>query len=530
MKIKLLFGLIIFLAFFLRFWDLGKNPPGINLDEAAIGYNAYSILKTGRDEYGQFLPLQFRSLDDYKPPLYIYLTIPTVAIFGLNEFSVRLPSALLGVGAVVLVYFLTKELLKDSGSGRSEVIGLVASGLLAISPWHLQFTRTAYETGSLAFFTTGGLLFFLYGIKKRPYLILSAVFFGLELYLYQAAKVFVPLFVIVLTLVNLRKSLIVFWLVFTLFLLPQVYLSITPQGQLRARGTSIFQDVIPHVVNLRYKTEDWLRNDNKSATIFHPESFAYLPTAINNYFLHLSPQFFFGFNLGPKVNYADNIGLMYLWEAPLLLAGLYFLIKSKKNALLLGSWILLAPVAASITINLPSAVRTAVFLPALQIVTALGAFEIFKKYKKIMYAFCLLAFAFLIYYLHMYYVHAPISQAKNWYQGYKEIILDSAKLAPNYNRVLVSNKLDQSLNFYQFYLNYDPKKYLQVDGGRVSGGFTENDNHLGNMYFRRDLNFEKERKTPGTLFVGIKEEFSSGAKIIREYKFLNGEVAAIIAE
>ncbi|MEK7127671.1 MAG: glycosyltransferase family 39 protein, partial [Patescibacteria group bacterium] len=180
MKTKIILILIILLAIVLRFWDLGKNPPGINLDEAAIGYNAYSILKTGRDEYGQLLPLQFRSLDDYKPPLYIYLTVPSVAVFGLNEFSVRLPSAILGVLAVVLTFFLAREMF-------NERVAVITALLLAISPWHLQFTRTAYETGSLAFFTTGGLLLFLWGLKKRPWLILSAVFFGLELYLYQAA-------------------------------------------------------------------------------------------------------------------------------------------------------------------------------------------------------------------------------------------------------------------------------------------------------------------------------------------------------
>ena len=63
MKFLILF-LIVILAFLLRFYQLSTNPPGLNLDEVAIGYNAYSILRTGRDEYGKFLPIVFRSHDD----------------------------------------------------------------------------------------------------------------------------------------------------------------------------------------------------------------------------------------------------------------------------------------------------------------------------------------------------------------------------------------------------------------------------------------------------------------------------------
>src|SRR3989338_344065 len=84
---------VILLAAVLRFYQLGQNPPSLDWDETAHGYNAYSILKTGRDEYGYKFPLYFRSFDDYKPPIYTYLVVPAVAIFGLNDFAVRFPSA-----------------------------------------------------------------------------------------------------------------------------------------------------------------------------------------------------------------------------------------------------------------------------------------------------------------------------------------------------------------------------------------------------------------------------------------------------
>ena len=87
MKIqKLTFIAIFGLALLLRFYWLTKNPPALNIDEVSIGYNAYSVLHTGKDEYGQFMPLLFRSYDDYKPPLYVYMVTGAMAIFWSNRF------------------------------------------------------------------------------------------------------------------------------------------------------------------------------------------------------------------------------------------------------------------------------------------------------------------------------------------------------------------------------------------------------------------------------------------------------------
>ena len=104
---KYLIYLILALAFFLRFYRLDSNPSSLYWEEAALGYDAYSILKTGKDFHGNFLPLvAFESFGDYKPSLYFYAAVPSIAIFGLNEFAVRFPSALFGTLTVLLVYFL----------------------------------------------------------------------------------------------------------------------------------------------------------------------------------------------------------------------------------------------------------------------------------------------------------------------------------------------------------------------------------------------------------------------------------------
>src|SRR3989344_9550426 len=172
LHLKFLLAGIVLLAFILRFYNLETNPPGLYWDEVSNGYNAYSVLKTAKDEYGVFLPTVFRSYDDYKPPVYIYAVVPSIAVFGLNEFAVRFPSAAGGVLTVFLVYLVTKKFF------RNVKLALFASFFLAISPWHIQFSRGGFEANFMIFLTILGLYLFLHSKEKFYLLILSAISFG----------------------------------------------------------------------------------------------------------------------------------------------------------------------------------------------------------------------------------------------------------------------------------------------------------------------------------------------------------------
>src|SRR5260221_172110 len=184
------FTLIIVLAFVLRFYQL-NSYPALNADEAAIGYNAYSLLQTGKDEHGNPWPIHFQSFNDYKPGLYVYIVMPFVATLGLNEWAVRIPGAMAGVGTVLVIYFLTKELFKKN----KESLSLFTAFLIAISPWHIHFSRGGWEVNVATFFITTGLLFFFKYISqsKLKFLVLSSLFFVLSLYTYHAARIIVPL-------------------------------------------------------------------------------------------------------------------------------------------------------------------------------------------------------------------------------------------------------------------------------------------------------------------------------------------------
>ena len=146
--------LILLLSLGLRVWQINSFPSGLNADEAALGYNAYSLLTTGKDEHGHPWPVNLESFGDFKPAGYAYLLMPFIKVLGLNEFAVRLPSAIFGILGVLGIYLLTKSLYltpnppPNLGEGEpirvGEVPGLLSALLLAISPWHLHFSRGAW--------------------------------------------------------------------------------------------------------------------------------------------------------------------------------------------------------------------------------------------------------------------------------------------------------------------------------------------------------------------------------------------------
>src|SRR5260221_421515 len=135
MKIKLLLLFIIVLTVFLRFYQIGTNPPALTWDEASWGYNAYSLGIDGRDEFGRFLPHDYlESFGDYKPPMYAYLDIIPIKLFGLTPFATRFPSAFFGSLTVLITYFFVKQLFPKSK--YKEWYGLASTLVLAVSPWH----------------------------------------------------------------------------------------------------------------------------------------------------------------------------------------------------------------------------------------------------------------------------------------------------------------------------------------------------------------------------------------------------------
>lgn len=547
MREKIILLLVFILAGTLRFYQLGKNPPSLNLDEVAIGYNAFAILKTGRDEYGTRFPLAFRSHDDYKPPLYIYLTVPAVAWFGLNEFAVRFPSALAGSVSVLMTFFLTKELfLLGVKKKRAETIALTSALLLAISPWHLQFSRAGFETNVAVFFTILGTWAWFKAIAgKGKWWLLTAISYALALYTYQTARLFIPLFSIALAIIfaksiraKIREAILALLLFFVL-VAPLVPLMTSTAGRIRFKGTSVFEN--PGLIE-----EEQVRalvdveNQNLFAMkLYHNRRLAALLTVAEGYLKHFRPDFLFLGRTGPPVNYTPNVGLLYLIELPLILWGAHSLasLREKRLSAVVFTWILAAPVASAFTWDIPNSTRMTMILPTFQILGAVGLEKVIfsktlrKSYKKGIRAAVAIGFLFSVgHYLHQYYVHAPIEFAESWQYGYKQAVQFVQERQDDYDKVLVSTNLRQPQNFFAFYTEYDPRTYIFIDGGTVSGGFLETRNKFGKFEFH-PIDYENLQSEENLLLIDRFDEMPQAYKnkALKVIELPNGEPTIVIS-
>lgn len=535
---RLFFLAIVVLALILRFYKLSIVPPSLNWDEAAIGYNAYSLIKTGGfDEYGDFLPLAFRSFDDYKPPLYIYLTTVPVYLFGLNDFAVRFTSVIMGVMAVIFTYLLTFELFKN------QKIALLSMFFLSVSPWHLQSSRVAFEAGLSVFLLSAGLWAFLKGLRENcRWLLISAIIFGLNFYAYHSLRVFSPLLSLILIFLY-RKELLIKWkytliatLIVFIILIPFISIATSISGLMRFKGTSIFFLPEPLEESTNRIDEDKKINQEILGNIFHNRSIVYLKVIMENYLSHFKPEFLF-FDADVPTHHAPDIGLLYLWDLPFILLGVYYLFKKDygRPTIILASWFLFGPIASSFTWGVPNSLRTEVILPTYQIFTALGIYftyltlkSISKIFVKLLRAVICLLFLFnFSYYLHQYYVHLNRDFAKDWNYGRKEAVEYVSQLADSYQKIIVSPNLDQAYMHFLYYLKYDPNKYL-AEGGTVSGGFREQRNKIGKYEFR-EFDYKMEKEKGNYLFIGYPNEFPPNANILKTIYYLDNTEAIKIA-
>lgn len=381
---------IVFVAIFLRFWKLGQIPNGVNRDEASLGYTAYSLLQTGRDEYGMSWPINVQSFGDWKLPVYIYLTIPSVIVFGLTEFSVRLPSALAGVGCVLAIYWLVKLVIDQQK--KHHWFPLVAAGMMAISPWSVHLSRVAYEANVALFFCLWGTVFGLLAIKQQKNWLLpvSGIFLGLTVIGYHAFQIFTPLLILwslwifrepIVKLVVHNKTLLV--LTVALFLIPGLVLFFgqgVHSNQVKYSGLSIFspqkniEQRAQENLILQESGLNWLRPVYSSRPVFVAN------TVFLNLFSIFDPDFLFLHGGNHGSHNVPGVGNLYWFEIITLSVAVYQCLKEKKSwqVWILG-WLGLAVVAPTLTIEANHSVR---FFPGVVPFVVLSAFGIYTLVGK----------------------------------------------------------------------------------------------------------------------------------------------------
>ena len=512
MKYKIAFIAIIVIASLVRFIQLGQNPPSLYWDEVALGYNAYSITKTGKDETGRFLPLQyFQSFGDYKPPVYIYSAVPGIALFGLSEWTTRLPSALAGVFTVSLTYFLTKLIIEKAQQEQyhkkplfhflsknttqlqrsqlnAHLLALIAAFLLAISPWHIQISRVAYEANIGTFLTVLGIYSFLRGVYgKGRWLMLSSTSFALTLYTFNSNRVFTPLIVFLLTILFVKKLFKtknkILWIATSLIVgivlvFPLVPHLLSKEGQLRYKEVNIFSN--PRSVE---KANERIERSQNAlwAKIFNNWRIYYAQDWLSGYFSHFQADFLFiSGDVNPRFSSGDT-GQLYLIYLPFLIFGSYHMVVSKrKEYYLVLFWLALAPVPAAFAREVPHALRILHILPTFEIIASIGfvstlnsitnhkfQIKILPDSSKITTGLLTLVTSFLllgqlIYFLYNYYTYYPKDFYKEWQYGYKQMVNELVKLQDNYDRVIITDALGRAYINVAFYQIYPPEKFQQL--------------------------------------------------------------------
>ncbi len=455
---------ILLLATFFRLFHLTQSPPALNWDEVSIGYNAYSILKTGRDEWGHRFPLFFKAYGEYKLPGMIYSSIPAITVFGLNDFSVRLTPALIGVLAVYALYLLGRELF-------DEKIGLFASLLMAISPWHVHLSRASFEAGlALLFFELSALSFVRYlKHKTQASLLLATCYMLLAIYTYNSARILVPLFAFTYLFLfrhhfrrlSKRSAFILFSIL--LLVLP-AYLQLTkPEARIRLNTLSILnnQGFLQQIGESRGYT----RLPSPLPQLIHNKYTHLAYTVFFNYLKTFSTEFLFFQGSHYTQRSVQGMGLLYLFELPLLIFGFYQLHRqhSQLAKFIIYPWLLLAPLPSAITIDAPAALRSLNLLPSLLLIEALGSVYLFKliRSKSIILKLTLTTFILwnIAYFgYRLFYVY-PVKYASDWQWGYRQAVTHSMQFYDSVNKIYFTTKYGEPYMYFLFYTQYDPHRF-----------------------------------------------------------------------
>jgi len=496
--------LLVLLGGVLRFWGNTTNPVELNIDEVSIGYNAYSILKTGKDEYGTFMPLSFKSVGDYKPPVLIYLTVPSIALFGLNEFAIRFPVALVSTIGILVMYGLVKKLTGN------QKYALVATVLYTISPWIIYYSRYGVEAMIATVFLGAGFYFMLAFLEKFSWKLgcFAGLFIVLSMYTYHSNRLFVPLFLLFIFFYNLKLfkknwKRILFPLLFgAVLLLPLLLSTIFGGDATRAQSTFITRDI--------ELQRNILLLDKKELTHNSIVDFGLIVQhGVRKYLNYFTPEFLFLNGLGMTTINTYGLGVLYLFELPFLLFGLYlFLTKDVKNKWFIVMWILFGILPAALTQNEQHPLRTLLIAPAVIILSAIGGVELFNRIKKkysyfVFGLFSIFVIWNLMYAYLIFTVQFPIQKDENFMYGSKEATFYALEHQNSYDEIIFDpvrgREGPQVVSiphmYVLFYSKYEPLLYQSEHKrmGDESYGFGK--------FTIRKVNWPKDRSVSKKLYI-----------------------------
>ncbi|MBN1168600.1 hypothetical protein JXA63_01800 [Candidatus Woesebacteria bacterium] len=488
---KIILILILLLASFLRLWKLDQVPVSLFSDELDVGYQAYSIIKTGRDYSGNFLPLHFASLAEFRTPLYIYASVPTVAVFGITPYGVRLPAAIFGILGVYGIYLLVNELFKGLDEKvkifhtqftSHQTLALLSAFFLAISPWHIQYSRASFEVTMMITFLIFGLYFFLKYTKTGKALWLSALLLGLTPWVYSTAKLFIPFFVLVLITIwrksfaGLKKLELIKTIIVILFLaIPMVFVTLKGQAGNRFSYISVFTDpTLETDADYERLVDSKMRQvygggplSKVASGLIHNKYSIIFSEISGNLLSSFSTDFLFtrgDINLRHSI---EGMGQFYRVEFLMLIFGAIVFFsdsQNKNNKYLMLSWLVIAVLPAALTRGGGThATRSILMLPPLIFLISYGVYFVINDIKKplnlvlVSGYFVMLIINFILY-QHSYWYHNPWHSERSWHAGYKQLVLSVKEIEADYDKIIITNAVEPPWIYFVSYYPFHPEK------------------------------------------------------------------------
>ncbi len=452
--IAILLTFIVILSASLFFYKLNEAPPCLNADEASFAYNAYSILKTGRDEYGEFLPLRLKAFGDNRFPLITYLDIPWVALFGLNETSARMANFPFVILFPIVLYFLTLELFKNKHAAVfSSLFVTLSVGLQSIG----RQTHEAYLT--VFFLTLASYFFVKFLNKKRPVdFYLFVIVFFIDLFGYHPTRLWAIFFFGVTLFMAFTKKLN--WKYLIIFTASVCLFAVTDFVYKPTRVSNLLFFNSP---GFHAKVTE-LQSEGGSRILYNKLTVAVKDLA-SDYLKYFSPQFL-------AINGDDNYRFGYPGMYPvtpveyiLMLVGLYFLFRNREKwRFLVLALLLFSPSSAILSWAGASLTRSLFILIPVSIIAAYGASQILK-HKKIVFIVVMGVYLIMALYNWDFFLHhfpKRLVTIRAWQCGYKEL---GEYVKTNYDRFdkfYITRKNGQPYIFMLFYLAYPPGEYQKT--------------------------------------------------------------------
>lgn len=525
-----IFVAVLLLGFVLRVDDLANHPSGFTPDEASFGYDAYSLIKTGRDQWGNAWPLTLKSFGDYKMPLYTYLAVPSVFLFGLNEVSVRFPNAVLGTLSILATYLLAKHVFDKK-------VALMAALLIAISPWHIPLSRGAFEANLTTFFLPLGIYFFLRG-KSTLFISTAAVLFGLNLFTYHSARLITPFIVLALIATEhkvIKSNFRIYRpgiLIFSVFALVGLY-TLFQGSAIRATTSSIFStssNILHERVEVVTSGEPVL-----ISKLFNNRGTYLIDKIAGNYLSYFSPEFLFtsGAREG-TYGMVPGMGVLYPFEiVSIAVILIYIVSKNLKLPLWLIVWILISPIPAALSIGPGMAAnRAAIMMPAIQILSGYGLYLVYKKYPQIVSVIIAIS---VLFFMENYWYWQPAKQAKAMIYGGRELITEIEKISDQYSQIILTKELSEPHIFVAFYSQMDPHIFQEAT---TNWSFEEQGLNwvdqlprysLGKYTFKT-IDWSADIELPDTLIITTPQNIPTGLNVVNTIYYPNGKEAYVMVD